>query len=119
MARNTVITCIGFVKWNLLSQELCLKFRSLLVAAAGAQLRRPVVNWRGASQFGQASWARRSSRKLGQVMGGIEGLGHSILRVTERHYSPWVRSRQEQLEADVRGPGSRSYILAEETKGTL
>lgn len=29
-------------------------------------------------------------------------LGHRSIRVTERHYAPWVRSRQEQLEADVR-----------------
>jgi integrase len=29
-------------------------------------------------------------------------LGHSSVRVTERHYAPWVRARQEQLEADVR-----------------
>jgi integrase len=29
-------------------------------------------------------------------------LGHQSTRITERHYSPWVRSRQEQLEADVR-----------------
>jgi len=29
-------------------------------------------------------------------------LGHSSIKVTERHYSPWVRARQEQLEADVR-----------------
>ena len=29
-------------------------------------------------------------------------LGHSSIRVTEKHYSPWVRARQEQLEADVR-----------------
>jgi integrase len=28
-------------------------------------------------------------------------LGHSSIRVTERHYSPWVRARQEQLEANV------------------
>jgi hypothetical protein len=27
---------------------------------------------------------------------------HSSIKVTERHYSPWVRARQEQLEADVR-----------------
>ena|ERR1700720_578217 len=25
-------------------------------------------------------------------------LGHQRVRITERHYSPWVRSRQEQLE---------------------
>ena len=29
-------------------------------------------------------------------------LGHQSVRVTERHYSPWVKARQEQLEAAVR-----------------
>jgi integrase len=29
-------------------------------------------------------------------------LGHSSMRVTERHYAAWVKARQEQLEADVR-----------------
>jgi integrase/recombinase XerD len=29
-------------------------------------------------------------------------LGHSSIRVTEKHYSPWVRARQDQLENDVR-----------------
>jgi site-specific recombinase XerD len=29
-------------------------------------------------------------------------LGHSSVRITEKHYNPWVRSRQEQLENDVR-----------------
>jgi hypothetical protein len=29
-------------------------------------------------------------------------LEHSGIKVTEKHYSPWVRARQEQLEADVR-----------------
>ena len=29
-------------------------------------------------------------------------LGHSSVRITERHYAPWVRERQEQMEADVR-----------------
>jgi integrase len=28
-------------------------------------------------------------------------LGHSSIKVTEKHYSPWVRAREEQLEADV------------------
>jgi integrase len=28
-------------------------------------------------------------------------LGHSSVRVTEKHYNPWVRSRQGRLEADV------------------
>jgi integrase/recombinase XerD len=29
-------------------------------------------------------------------------LGHQSVKVTEKHYTPWVRARQEQLEADVR-----------------
>ncbi|HEY4836990.1 MAG TPA: tyrosine-type recombinase/integrase [Candidatus Acidoferrales bacterium] len=29
-------------------------------------------------------------------------LGHSSVKVTEKHYAPWVRERQEQVEADVR-----------------
>jgi hypothetical protein len=28
-------------------------------------------------------------------------LGHQSVRITERHYAPWVKSRQEKLEADV------------------
>lgn len=45
-------------------------------------------------------------------------LGHSSLRVTERHYSPWVRSRQKQLEADVRRTWESDPVLAGQTKGT-
>lgn len=26
-------------------------------------------------------------------------LGHQSVRITEKHYAPWVRARQEQLEA--------------------
>ncbi|MGD0009837.1 MAG: sigma-70 family RNA polymerase sigma factor [Terriglobia bacterium] len=29
-------------------------------------------------------------------------LGHSSVKITEKHYAPWVRERQEQMEADVR-----------------
>ena len=29
-------------------------------------------------------------------------LGHQSVRITEKHYAPWVRARQEQLEAYVR-----------------
>ena len=29
-------------------------------------------------------------------------LGHQSVRITERHYSPWVRERQHQIEDDVR-----------------
>jgi integrase len=37
-------------------------------------------------------------------------LGHSSIKVTERHYSPWVRARQEQLEADVRRAWNLSNV---------
>lgn len=29
-------------------------------------------------------------------------LGHSSLKITEKHYSPWVKARQDQLEQSVR-----------------
>jgi integrase/recombinase XerD len=29
-------------------------------------------------------------------------LGHSSIRVTEKHYAPWVKSRQEKLEEEVK-----------------
>ncbi len=45
-------------------------------------------------------------------------LDHSSIRITERHYSPWVSSRQEQLEADVRRTWAADPICLSETKGT-
>ncbi len=45
-------------------------------------------------------------------------LGHQSVRVTERHYSPWVRSRQEQLEADLASAWSRDPMVQFEMKGT-
>ena len=45
-------------------------------------------------------------------------LGHSSVKVTEKHYSPWVRARQEQLEADVRRTWGEDPLVLSETKGT-
>ena len=45
-------------------------------------------------------------------------LGHQSVRITEKHYSPWVRSRQEQLEADLVNAWSRDPVVEFETKGT-
>lgn len=28
-------------------------------------------------------------------------LGHQSVKVTEKHYAPWVRARQQQLESNV------------------
>ncbi len=45
-------------------------------------------------------------------------LGHSSVKITDHHYSPWVRARQEQLEADVKRTWGEDPILFSETKGT-
>jgi integrase len=37
-------------------------------------------------------------------------LGHQSVRITERHYSPWVRSRQEQLESDLKRAWSQDAV---------
>ena len=45
-------------------------------------------------------------------------LGHQSVKVTEKHYTPWVRARQEQLEQDVRRTWDSELIALTETKGT-
>jgi len=46
-------------------------------------------------------------------------LGHQSVRITERHYNPWVRARQEQLEADLRDAWRQDPIAIMESKGTI
>jgi len=43
-------------------------------------------------------------------------LGHQSVRITERHYAPWVRSRQEQLEADLRRTWEGDPVAKMQTK---
>ena len=45
-------------------------------------------------------------------------LGRSSIRVTERHYAPWTRSRQDQLEADLAKAWSMDPVALLEPKGT-
>jgi integrase len=45
-------------------------------------------------------------------------LGHQSVRVTEKHYNPWVRSRQKQLEADVARTWLRDPVLVQKIPGT-
>ena len=49
-------------------------------------------------------------------------LGHSSVRITEKHYNPWNKARQDQAEADVaRSWATDPIVLLEtipETKGT-
>ena len=43
-------------------------------------------------------------------------LGHSSVKITEKHYAPWVRERQEQAEADVRRTWAQDPIALLETE---
>jgi len=46
-------------------------------------------------------------------------LGHSSTKITEKHYNPWNRARQEQAEADIsRSWASDPLVILEMTKGT-
>ena len=45
-------------------------------------------------------------------------LGHQSVRITEKHYAPWVRSRQEQLEADLQHAWEHDPLALMQTKGT-
>jgi integrase/recombinase XerD len=44
-------------------------------------------------------------------------LGHSSIKITERHYNPWVRSRQEQLESDLRAAWERDPMVQMQKAG--
>jgi integrase/recombinase XerD len=45
-------------------------------------------------------------------------LGHQSVRITEKHYNPWVRSRQEQLEADIARTWELDPMLVQKIPGT-
>jgi len=45
-------------------------------------------------------------------------LGHQSVRITEKHYAPWVHARQAQLEADVKRAWQQDPVLSAKTKGT-
>ncbi len=45
-------------------------------------------------------------------------LGHGSVRITERHYSPWTRSRQAQIEADLQRAWSEDPIVLMMQQGT-
>lgn len=47
-------------------------------------------------------------------------LGHQSVKITEKHYRPWVRERQEQAEADVRRTWEHDPLaLLQAARGTL
>ena len=45
-------------------------------------------------------------------------LGHGSIRITEKHYSPWIRDRQAQLEASLERAWAQDPVVLAETKGT-
>lgn len=45
-------------------------------------------------------------------------LGHQSVRVTERHYNPWVHARQQQLEADLERAWARDPMCIHEDEVT-
>jgi hypothetical protein len=45
-------------------------------------------------------------------------LGHQSIRVTERHYNPWVHARQQQLEADLERAWARDPMYFQEERVT-
>ena len=45
-------------------------------------------------------------------------LGHSSIRITERHYAPWTRSRQEQIEADLKAAWKVDPIILTTGRGS-
>lgn len=43
-------------------------------------------------------------------------LGHESIKITQKHYMPWVRARQEQLEADLAAAWRREPPLVSDTE---
>ncbi len=43
-------------------------------------------------------------------------LGHKSVKITEKHYAPWVKARQEQLAANVRKAWSVLHTANKPTK---
>jgi hypothetical protein len=62
---------------------------------------------------GRPSGSKSSSTKLRDLLNRFEHDGHQSVRVTEKHYNPWVKSRQEQLEADVQDAWKHDPVLTQ------
>lgn len=45
-------------------------------------------------------------------------LGHTSVKITEKHYAPWTRERQDQAEADVRATWGSDPLAVLESKRT-
>jgi hypothetical protein len=43
-------------------------------------------------------------------------LGHGSIRITEKHYAPWIRDRQAQLEASLERAWAQDPVALAEAK---
>lgn len=89
-----------------------------------------VGSWRLASQFELADVPKahahlfRDTFAVELLLAGVPIervsvlFGHQSVRITERHYSPWVHARQEQLEQDLKRAWEQDPVAPMETKGT-
>jgi hypothetical protein len=63
----------------------------------------------------------RFARSVSHLLRALETFraqGIEFVSFTERHYNPWVRSRQEQLEGDVASAWKRDPVLNRKTEST-
>jgi integrase/recombinase XerD len=44
-------------------------------------------------------------------------LGHGSIRIAEKHYSPWIRDRQDQLEANLEKAWALDPVVLVENEG--
>src|SRR6266853_3123905 len=51
------------------------------------------------------------ARTKAKTAAAANKLATKSVRITEKHYAPWVRSRQEQLEADLANAWSRDPLV--------
>jgi integrase/recombinase XerD len=56
----------------------------------------------------------------GATIGNVSRLlGHTSIKITEKHYNPWVKSRQDALDADLKGANGWLTELQAETKDNV